>query len=377
LDTIKKHRLAVTVFFFISGFGYASWASRIPTIQQQLKLNEAQLGLTLFAPPVGLLLTMPFTKWLLKNYASRIIMLFGSLFFCVVLSLPGFTGYVWQLVIVLICFGSSRNMLNLSMNAQAVDIQALYKTPIMTTFHGIWSLAGFAGAGTGYFMVKNHIGPGYHLFGVSLLLFLLTILFYRDSLFQAPRPEAPKKLFSLPEKPILIYSIICFGSMACENTMYDWGSIYFRKMVHTTNAAATAAFVVYMVSMTSGRFLGDRLTSRLGQPRLLKYSGMLIFTGMMLAVLLPYPVPAALGYVMVGFGVSCIVPLVFSMAGKNKNINSGSALASISTLGYLGFLLVPPFIGLVAQATSLRWSFAAISLTGLLITLMISRADPH
>ncbi len=373
MDTLKKQRFAVSVFFFISGFGYASWAARIPTIQQKLHLNEATLGLTLFAPPVGLLLTMPATKWLLRNYASRTITLFGSLFFCVVLCLPGFTAYIWQLVLVLIFFGSARNVLNLSMNAQAVDVQAVYPTPIMTTFHGIWSLAGFAGAGVGYLMVKNQVGAGYHLLAVSATLFLLTILFYPTSMHTEPKPEKRKKFFSMPEKSILIYAVICFGSMACENTMYDWGSIYFRKMVGASPASATAAFVLYMISMTSGRFLGDRLTLRLGQPVLLTYSGSLIFCGLLMTALLPYPLTAGLGFILVGFGVSCIVPLVFSMAGSDRNVNSGSALASISTVGYLGFLLVPPFIGLVAQATSLRVSFGIISLTGLLIIYMVRK----
>lgn len=116
--------------------------------------------------------------------------------------------------------------------------------------------------------------------------------------------------------------------------------------------------------MTIGRFAGDKLVTRLGIKTLLKCSGWLIFAGLLLAVLLPYPVTAGAGFAMVGLGVSGIVPMVFSMAGKSKTMSSGQALASISTIGYLGFLMVPPLVGFVAQAVNLRWSFAIIALLG-------------
>ncbi|HZG23527.1 MAG TPA: MFS transporter, partial [Chitinophagaceae bacterium] len=149
----RQARIAITVFFFISGFGYSSWASRIPSIKQQLNLNEAQLGAILFALPVGLLFTMPITGRLLTLYNSRKIMLAGAILFNLVLMLPGFSNSIWQLVFILVCFGGTRNLLNLSMNALSVEVQNMYNKSIIASFHGIWSLAGFAGAGVGYLMV--------------------------------------------------------------------------------------------------------------------------------------------------------------------------------------------------------------------------------
>lgn len=369
----KQLRIATTVFFFISGFGYSSWASRIPSIQQQLHLNEAQLGAVLFASPIGLLLTMPITSYFLGRINSKKILLAGALSFNLVLSLPGFATKMWQIVAALFCFGVTRNLLNLSMNSQAVGVQKFYEKSIMTTFHAVWSMAGFAGAAAGYLMVKNNIAPGYHLFAVSLILLILSIYFYATTLDQEPPEQKIKKpAFSLPDKHLLKFAIICFGSMSCENTMYDWTAIYFQKAVHTAKSGATAAFVIYMVCMTIGRFSGDKLVTRLGIKALLRYSGWLIFAGLSLAVALPYPVAAGLGFAMVGFGVSCIVPLVFSMAGKSKTMSSGQALASISTIGYLGFLLVPPLVGFVAQAANLRWSFGIIALFGAVIIITVS-----
>lgn len=371
--SLRRLRLATAAFFFISGFGYSSWASRIPFIQQQLHLNEAQLGAVLFAMPIGLMLTMPFTSYLLGRVNSRKIVLLGALSFNLVLSLPGFATHTWQIVLILFCFGSTRNMFNLSINAQSVGVQKLYSHSIITTFHGIWSMAGFAGAAFGYLMVKFNIGTAYHLTSVSAVLLFLVIYFYKDTLNQEPLAQQTKKpVFSLPDKHLMKFAIICFGCMSCENTMYDWTAIYFEKAVHATKSGATAAFVIYMVCMTIGRFTGDKLVTRFGIKALLRWSGWLIFGGLSLAVVLPYAIPAAAGFAMVGFGVSCIVPLVFSMAGKSKTMSSGQALASISTIGYLGFLMVPPLVGFVAQAANLRWSFGIIALLGAVIIFMVS-----
>jgi len=371
MRTPGQLRLANAVFFFLSGFGYSSWASRIPAIKTQLHLNEAQLGGILFAMPVGLLLTLPVTGRLLSKHSSRRIMFFGSLFYSVMLAGIGFANNVWALVAVLFCFGVSRNLFNISTNAQAVAVQALYDRSIMANFHGIWSLAGFAGAACGYFMVYYNIGTQWHLLGVSFILVIFTLLYIKGTIYEAPVPQPKKKLFTLPDKSLLIFSLICFASMACENTMYDWSSIYFNKVVHVPKSTATAGFVVYMVAMTLGRFLGDAGVNRFGIKNILRASGTFIFCGLLMAVLLPYTITCMVGFVLVGLGVSCIVPMVFQMAGRSTTMSSGTALASISSIGYLGFLVVPPFIGFIAQAAGLQLSFGLIALLGALVILLV------
>jgi len=369
--TPRQLRLANAVFFFLSGFGYSSWASRIPAIKTQLHLNEAQLGGLLFAMPVGLLLTLPVTGNLLSKHSSRRIMFFGSLFYSIMLGCIGFASTTWQLVAVLFCFGVSRNLFNISTNAQAVAVQALYDRSIMANFHGIWSMAGFAGAACGYFMVYYNIGTRYHLLGVSLILVIFTLLFIKGTIYEAPVPQPKKKIFTLPDKSLLIFSLICFASMACENTMYDWSSIYFNKVVHVPKSTATGGFVVYMVAMTLGRFVGDAGVNRLGIKNILRLSGIFIFCGLLMAVSLPYTIPCMIGFVLVGLGVSCIVPMVFQMAGRSTTMSSGTALASISSIGYLGFLVVPPFIGFIAQAAGLQLSFGLIALLGALVVVLV------
>ncbi|HEY0245075.1 MAG TPA: MFS transporter [Mucilaginibacter sp.] len=371
----KQLRIGCAVFFFISGFGYSSWASRIPTIQSQLHLNEAQLGAVLFALPIGLMFTLPITGRLLSAYSSRYILLFGALFLNIVLTLIGITVNIWQLAITLFCLGSARNLLNISINAQAVGVQTLYKKSIMATFHGIWSLAGFAGAALGYIMVYYNVVPVYHFLAVSILLLLFSVYYFPFTYHDKPIPQTSKKIFSFPDKSLLRFAFICFASMACENTMYDWSGIYFEKVIHVDRATATFGFVIYIAAMTLGRFIGDKMINRYGVKLLLKLSGIFIFGGMLLAALLPYMATATLGFALVGLGVSCIVPMVFQIAGKSSTMSSGTALASISTIGYIGFLLVPPVVGFVAQAVNLRLSFGIIAMLGALVIIMVKGMD--
>ncbi|MDP4211400.1 MAG: MFS transporter [Bacteroidota bacterium] len=368
--SLARLRRANAVYFFISGFGYSSWTSRIPVVKESLKLNDAHFGTLLFMLPVGLLVTMPFTGKLLDHFKSRTIMLWGAMIYNVVLACLGFSPFAWILAIVLFFFGASRNLMNLSMNAQAIGVQALYQRSIMSSFHAVWSLAGFAGAAMGYVMVATHVIPGWHLLGVSLLLSGLSVYYYRDTLDQKPDHKNRRPIFSLPPKGMLVFSLIYFASMACENTMYDWSGVYVKQVLHGSNGMATIAFALYMVAMTTGRIFGDRVADKFGIRFVLRGSGILILTGLLITVVSPLIGLTLIGYLFTGFGVSCVVPFIFSLAGKIPMSNPGAALASISSIGYLGFLLVPPMIGYVAQSSSLRVSFAIISTMGILIIVL-------
>lgn len=301
-------------------------------------------------------------------------MLLGAVLFNIILSLPGFTAFAWQLVIVLLFFGVSRNLLNLSMNAQALGVQAFFSKSIMTTFHAVWSTAGFAGAALGYVMVYYNIAPSYHLLGLSVFLLALTAWFYPHTLKQEPVKEK-KKAFALPDKYLLKFSLICFVCMACENTMYDWSGIYFQNQLHSSKAFATGAFVVFMSAVTICRFLGDYVVAKIGVKRILFYSGCFISAGFLLCFIFPNIYVTCFSYLLIGAGVSCVVPLVFSIAGKSKTLSSGSALASISTVGYLGFLLVPPLVGFISQLSSLKWAFLIMALLGGIMLFMVTKIE--
>jgi MFS family permease len=368
-----KHRTATLVYFFMSGFGYSTWASRIPAIQQQLHINDAQLGTALLAAPIGVLVTVPFTSNLLNKYSSKSIMIFGAVFYNIMLALLAFAKQPWELWLILFGFGSSRNLLNLSMNAQGVEVQRLYENSIITSFHAVWSMAGFAGAAVGYLFVLSALPLTAHLVSVSIVLVIVSVVFYPNTYYTLNHVPQQKKFFVFPDKYLLVFAMIAFASMACENVMYDWSALFFKKAVVTSKETATAAFVLYMVCMTTGRFLGDKIVPKFGIVTILRYSGIFIFSGLLIASLFPYVVPAAIGFVLTGFGVSCIIPLVFSLAGRSTTMSSGTAIASVSTISYFGFLAIPPSVGYIAQAIGLRWSFCIMAFFGAAIIFLVTR----
>jgi MFS family permease len=331
----------------------------------------AQLGAVLFALPIGLMGTLPLTSYLLSRYDSRRIMMIGAILFNVLLCGIGLATQPWQLAVVLVCFGSSRNLMNISVNAQSIGVQALYDRSIIARFHAVWSLAGFGGAALGSLMVSMGISPTWHFVMVGVLLTALCVYAYPGSLPQQPTPRVRRTWFALPDKTLARYGLISFASMACEGTMFDWSGIYFRKAVHASREVATLGFVAYMTAMTLGRLTGDRLANRFGIRTMLTYSGMLIGSGLLIATSLPYPLTAAFGFVLTGFGVSCVIPMTFSMAGRSAGMSSGSAIAAVSTVGYLGFLAVPPLVGSVAQLAGLRSAYLMMAGFGVLITVLV------
>ena len=137
----------------------------------------------------------------------------------------------------------------------------------------------------------------------------------------------------------------------------------------------TLGFMAFTAATTSGRLAGDWLTRRYGITGMLRGSGLLTAAGLLLSVLLPYPIPAAAGFFLVGLGVSTVIPLVYSAAGKSSAMSQSMALAAVSTLGFFGFLAGPPIIGFIAEAAGLRWSFAVIAVMGLMITFLASKKN--
>ena len=366
----RPARIAVSAYFFSAGFCFASWASRIPDIQQKLSLNEAGLGMVLLSLPVGLMVSLPVSGFVVARYGSRYTAIIAALLYAMLLPFLGLVTLVWQLVVVLFLFGFAGNLLNISMNTQGVGVEALYGRSIMASFHGVWSVAGFSGATIGTLMLSLFISPFLHFCIIAILVCCLVIVAYKYLLVRDIHSDSKTPVFAKPDSALLKLGLIAFCCMVCEGTMFDWSGIYFVKVVEVPKSLTTLGYVAFMTTMAGGRFAGDWMSVKIGKRNMIRMSGLLIAGGLMLAVVLPYIVPATIGFLITGMGVSSVVPLVYSTAGKSGKVAAGVALAAVSTIGYLGFLFGPPAIGLIAQALSLRWSFALIAFLGLGVTLL-------
>ncbi len=369
LQTPKNHRIAIACYFFIAGISFASWASRIPDIKASLELSDAALGGVLFALPVGSIFSLPISGWLVARWGSRNTMLLASIVYPLLLVLLGASESVIQLIAVLLLFGFFGNMMNISVNTQAIGVEALYSRSIMASFHGIWSLAGFTGAAVGTMLISYHINPFEHFVMISALMIGLSF-YMRSSTLPKDAVSGDQPIFARPDSALLKLGLISFCCMAAEGTMFDWSGVYFQKVVKAPSSLVTLGYACFMGTMAIGRFIGDRLVLQFGKKEILQASGITIAVGLLSAVFFPNIYMATIGFLLVGFGVSSVVPLVYSEAGKSETLTPGMALAAVSSIGFLGFLMGPPLIGFIAEAFGLQWSFAIIALLGFGTTLL-------
>ena len=370
----KRIRLAVSLFYFGQGLGFATWASRIPTIKTALGLSEAQLGTLLLMIPIGQLLTLPLAGFLTNRYGSHRLLPWASAFYALLLIIIGFSPNIWMLGASLFFFGVMGNMCNISVNTQGVLAEELYERPIMSSFHGAWSLAGFTGALIGILSMNLEWTSIQQFVGICVLL-LVNVLFNRNFLIPEIKKEEEKKEKSKfkPDGLIIQLGIIGFFSMATEGAMFEWSGVYFSEVVKAPEKLIILGFGSFMVMMALGRFIGDAVIAKIGRQRTLQISGILMFFGMLVSVIFPNLYVCTLAFMLVGLGVACNVPTVYSVTGKHKTIPAGVALAMVSSISFLGFLMAPPLIGYIAELFNLRYSFALFSLFGLLMFIMCSR----
>lgn len=372
----SRIRVAVAMVYFSMGLCFASWASRIPDIKTKLHLNDAMLGSILFALPVGQFLMMPFSGKLVTRFGSRRVILFALPLYTICLSNIGLVKEGWQLAIALFLFGLAGNLCNISINTQGVTTEMLYDRPIMSSFHGGWSLAGFTGALIGLLMINLKVAPYWHFITVILVVWVIVwinhpFLVKGKSGFNNDEPK--RKFFSKPDSILLQLGIIGFCSMASEGAMFDWSGVYFKDVVKAPSSLVILGYTSFMIMMAAGRFLADYVTSKIGRKKLLQICGVMISTGLFTSVLFPNLITCTFAFMLVGLGVSSIVPTVYSAAGRHTRVPAGIALATVSSVSFLGFLMGPPLIGHIAQIAGLRYSFAVIGIFGLGISLLVSR----
>lgn len=372
MTLLQKRRIALGSLFFIAGLCFASWASRIPDIQVKFNLSEAQLGTLLLGLPMGSLVALPLAGWAVHRFGSRKVILASSVGYLTFLPLIGFSESIFMLVPVIMVFGMIGNMMNISLNTQALALEDSYGRSILASFHGLWSLAGFTGAGIGAGMIYFDILPKFHYLVIGFIV-ATTVLLAKSFLINESRAGGGGGLvLKKPDDLLLRIGLIAFLGMLAEGCMFDWSGVYFKKVVEIEPGLVALGYVSFMGAMASGRFLTDRIINKIGKIKMLRFSGTLIFFGLLISVLFPLPFTSTIGFLLVGFGVAAIIPIAYSTAGRSKLYSPGVALAMVSTISFFGFLLGPPLIGYIAELFDLKVSFTLIGITGLGIAILSS-----
>ncbi len=300
----QKARLSVAAFFFLTGLCFATWGTRVAAIQEKLGLSEAELGLQLLCIPIGSLVSLPIAGWLVTRSGSKPVLLLAAVLYAVLLFCIGQANNVWMLGFILFCFGFTGNLGNISVNTQAVSVEALYEKPIMSSFHAIWSLGGLIAAITGLVLDGLKFSLQLHFLYVSLFALLVTALAFRNVLPYTKTAGKPQPIFVMPDKSLWKLGLIAFCCMICEGAMYEWTSVYYVKVVMAPASLVIIGYLGYTAATTTGRFTGDWLIHRVGGRNILLASGILAAAGLVLAVIVPTTIFAMAGFLLVGLGVS-------------------------------------------------------------------------
>ncbi|OJV54703.1 MAG: MFS transporter [Bacteroidetes bacterium 43-16] len=365
----KRIRLAVSLFYFCQGLAFASWASRIPTIKTALNISEGQLGTILLMLPLGQLITMTLSGRLVTKFGSAKVLSIACILYAAVLYFLAFADSALALGAILLLFGVFGNMCNIAVNTQGVAVEKIYNKSIMASFHGAWSIAGFTGALIGLLTINLKVDTSTHFMIIFFMVFI-NMLLNRKFLVPGKTAEEKKKGLVKPDSMLIQLGVLGFLSMATEGAMFDWSGVYFKEVVKAPEQWVPVGYASFMIMMASGRFIGDFIIAKIGRQRALELSGILMCSGMMLSVFFPQFGICIVAFMMVGLGVACVVPTVYSEAGQHPKIAPGRALAMVSSISFLGFLMGPPLIGYIAEWLDLRFSYATFAVFGLMLTLL-------
>lgn len=347
-------RLAVAIFFFLVGETFASWATRIPDVKARLGLSTGQLGLALLGIAAGELVALHLSGYLSVRFGSRLITTIAAIGLCLLLPCLALAPGLPILIAALLLFGAAFGSVNVAMNTQAVTVEKGYGRTILNSFHACYSLGGLAGSLIGGLVSAHGIAPLTHFLGIALLNICVILLV--ASFLLSPQVDAQKTgiVFVRPTRVLLILGLVAFCVVLGEGAMADWSAVYLSTALHSGTGLAAAGYAAFSVVMAGGRILGDRPTALIGPGNMIRMGGLVAAAGLTLALLAPWVPLALVGFGLVGAGFSVIFPLTLSATGRLSDMASGAAIATVTTCGYLGFLIGPAVIGLVADALTLR-----------------------
>ena len=365
---MNKARFSIGVLFFICGLNFATWATRIPDFKAYLSLSDAQLGTVLMGLPIGSLVSLPIAGWLLTKYASRWICLMAVAMYVIVIPGLSIMSSATTLFIGLFFFGMAGDIMNIAMNTQVVSLESKMNKTIMSSFHAIFSLGLMAGALVGGILEKENFTPLEHFSSIALANIIIIPISFGSLLKDKPILDENKPKSSILNLGpyLIILSLIAFCGMLCEGAMADWISLYFKEYSPNSPFPITIGFSFFAAAMVLGRFFGDRISMNYGVSAILILNGILVSLGMLTTLLFASIYIKVFGCFVIGIGISTIVPLIYSQAGNQKEIMPSIAIAGVSTIAYVGFLLGPVLIGYLSDFVGLDKALFLIVFLGFL-----------
>ena len=355
---------AARAFFFIGGFGTATWAPLVPLLRERLMVGDDVLGMLLLCIGVGSLLTMPLSGALAMRLGCRRVVMTASILFAAILLLVSCVDALSLAVPIVLIFGAVMGCIDVVVNIVAVLVEKGIGRRIMSGMHAFWSLGGFAGAGLyGVWVGLLGLTPFQSTAIAAGLILLLTAVFGRHLI---PYGGGGGALLALPRGIIVFVGMTAFIAFLSEGAVMDWGGVYLTTMRGMDLALAGTGYSVFSAAMLTMRFLGDRVVQRIGALLVAVGGALLAFGGILLVMFAPVDALLYVGFFAIGIGSANIVPVFFSLMGRQNVMPVSAAVSAVSTMGYLGILAGPAAIGFVSSLTTLQTAFAMLAALSIL-----------
>jgi MFS family permease len=371
-----RARIGVSAVFLIFGAGFANWVTRIPEVQRELNLSEAQLGLALFGLAAGSLVAMPVAGAVVARRGSAPVTRALGPAFCLALPLPALAGSLPTLTLALVIVGAVHGGMDVAMNAHAATVERSLRRPVMSSFHALYSAGGLLGALLGGAVAARGARPLLHLSGFGLLgatgMWTASTLLLPASV-DAGGAKAPA--FARPDRALAALAVLAFCVLFCEGAIADWSGVYMVQATGSGPGRAATAFAAFSLAMTLGRFAGDAVTARLGPVVVVRGGALLAAIGLAGGLATAHTFASLVGFGCVGLGFACVFPSIVRAASRSGSRAGGAAIAAVATAGYTGFLAGPPLIGVVAQATSVRVGLGLVVLASALVAMLAGRVQ--
>jgi Na+/melibiose symporter-like transporter len=380
MSSLRASGLAIGLFFFGDGLMIGSWAGRIPAVQHHAGLSTSRLGLALFAASLGALVAMPVAGRLCERAGSRSITLVGLLLGGGSLFAASLSASLVGLSVALFGFGAGFGTINVAVNAQGVALESLSGRRILSSFHALFSAGGLVGAGTAAVVAAAGLGVQLHYGALALVLtaFAVAGVGYLLPPEADDRPEARMKRgrFARPPRAILVLGAAAFCTMLAEGAAVDWSAVYLSRSFGAAAGVAALAYTAFAFMMMTSRAVGDRLNRRLGAVTLARSGAAVATIGLSLALVIGSVPVAMIGFAAMGAGLGVVIPVLFRAAASTDAVSASVGLATVSTIGWFGFLAGPPAIGFAASAVGLRGALGIVVLATLTLVVLAGYAHP-
>jgi len=366
-------RLAASALFFGNGFGIGTWAAQLPRFKESLGLSDGQLSLGLLAFSLGAVALMPLIGWAVALVGSRTMTLVAAFSFAATLILPGLAPNLTLFVAAALLAGACNGTMDVSMNTNATVVEKAWGAAIMSSFHAFFSLGGLVGAGASGLLIAMGAGIVTTLL-ISCLGMGLVFLAAAFWTLEETERSTEGHGFAWPRGSVFLLAVLAMVCFMLEGAILDWSAIYLQTIAGASLETAVTGFAAFSLTMTVCRFTGDFVVRHLGRTRTLQLGALVSALGLALAMILPHPLPASIGFALVGIGLANTVPVLFSTAGQMKDFPPSMGVAMVATLGYGGLLLGPPLIGFGGEIFGLRAMLGLLIGFAFVIIILSQRA---